>query len=100
MLRHSDSHTEALSPPPELLPGIDPDAHHPTTSIRLPPGAVLALYTDGLIESPGIDVDDAISALAELLGCRRRSRRGGTRATAGAGLGCDDAHLIGRVLGP
>ena len=53
-----------LESPPGLLLGIDADAEYPTTEFELPPGAVLALYTDGLIESPGIDLGDAILGLA------------------------------------
>jgi hypothetical protein len=30
-------------------------------------GLTLALYTDGLVEAPGIDIDDAIAALADRL---------------------------------
>lgn len=50
--------------PPGLLLGIDLDANYPTTEIPLPPGSVLALYTDGLVETPGIDIDDATNTLA------------------------------------
>ncbi|MBB1243778.1 SpoIIE family protein phosphatase, partial [Streptomyces durbertensis] len=52
---------------PGLLLGIDPDADYPTAEISLPPGAVLALYTDGLVEHPGTDIDDAIADLADQL---------------------------------
>jgi serine phosphatase RsbU (regulator of sigma subunit) len=67
LLRHPDGRTEVLSLPPGLLLGIDPDAGYARTEIALPPGAVLALYTDGLVESPGIDIDDATAELAERL---------------------------------
>ncbi|MFD0660849.1 PP2C family protein-serine/threonine phosphatase [Thermocatellispora tengchongensis] len=50
--------------PVGLLLGIDPDADYPVLQAPFPPGAVLALYTDGLIETPGIDLDHAIGALA------------------------------------
>jgi serine phosphatase RsbU (regulator of sigma subunit) len=30
-------------------------------------GLTLALYTDGLVEAPGIDIDDAVAALADRL---------------------------------
>lgn len=33
----------------------------------LPPGAVLALYTDGLVEAPGVDFDDATTELSSHL---------------------------------
>ncbi|MEU1193466.1 SpoIIE family protein phosphatase [Streptomyces sp. NPDC005859] len=73
ILRHPDGHTEALPLQPGLLLGIDPTAGYPTTEISLPPGAVLALYTDGLVEAPGVDIEDAIHSLVEQL-ARARTR--------------------------
>ncbi|MER5520896.1 SpoIIE family protein phosphatase [Streptomyces sp. NPDC002763] len=67
ILRHPDGHAEVLSLPPGLLLGIDPDTDYPATEIPLPPGTVLALYTDGLVETPGVDLDDAMSGLAAQL---------------------------------
>ncbi|WP_069169608.1 PP2C family protein-serine/threonine phosphatase [Streptomyces griseus] len=65
LLRHPDGGTESLSLPPGLLLGIDPASRYPTVEIPLPPGAALALFTDGLVEAPGVDFDDATAALAE-----------------------------------
>ncbi|WP_225822413.1 SpoIIE family protein phosphatase [Streptomyces naphthomycinicus] len=74
VLRHPDGHTEILRPPPGLLLGIDPAADYPTSDVLLPPGAVLVLYTDGLVESPGADIEDAIGVLAgELARARDRT---------------------------
>ncbi|MEV0822100.1 SpoIIE family protein phosphatase [Nonomuraea rubra] len=56
--------TRILDDHPGLLLGIDPDTEYVTAEARLPPGSVLALYTDGLIEQPGLDLGDAISGLA------------------------------------
>lgn len=67
ILCHPDGHTEVLHAPPGLLLGLDPAADYPTTDIPLPPGAVLALYTDGLVETPGADIEDAIASLAKEL---------------------------------
>ncbi|BBJ45992.1 hypothetical protein SSPO_087100 [Streptomyces antimycoticus] len=67
LLRHPDGHTEVLHLPPGLLLGIEPNADYPATEIPLPPGAVLALYTDGLVESPDVDLDDATTHLADQL---------------------------------
>ncbi len=67
LLRHPDGRTHPLDLPPGLLLGIDPDAEYLTTQIPLSPGAVLALYTDGLVETPGIDLDDSTAALAAQL---------------------------------
>ena len=67
VLRHPDGHAEVLALPPGLLLGIDPDTDYPATEIPLTPGTVLALYTDGLVETPGVDPDDAMSGLADQL---------------------------------
>ncbi|MGQ4401871.1 SpoIIE family protein phosphatase [Streptomyces hayashii] len=67
LLRHPDGRAEVLPLTPGLLLGIDPTADYPTTEISLPPGAVLALYTDGLVEAPGVDLGDAIHRLADAL---------------------------------
>ncbi|MFJ4833531.1 SpoIIE family protein phosphatase [Streptomyces sp. NPDC088747] len=49
------------------LLGIDASATYPTTEVPLVPGSTLALYTDGLIESPGVDIEDALAALGRQL---------------------------------
>lgn len=64
LLRHPHGRTDTLRLPPGLLLGIEPDADYPTTEIPLPLGAILAFYTDGLVETPGTDIDDATTALA------------------------------------
>ncbi|MEU6158139.1 SpoIIE family protein phosphatase [Streptomyces sp. NPDC047130] len=71
LIRHPDGRTGTLALPAGLLLGIDPDAVYPTTEIDLAPGAVLALYTDGLVEHPGADIDDAIAALAHAMASRQ-----------------------------
>ncbi|MGC9436865.1 SpoIIE family protein phosphatase [Streptomyces sp. WG5] len=67
LVRHADGRTELLRIPPGLLLGIEPDTVYSALEFSLPPGSVLALYTDGLVEAPGVDLDDAIAALAGLL---------------------------------
>ncbi|MFC8228230.1 SpoIIE family protein phosphatase [Streptomyces sp. NPDC057287] len=64
LLRQPDGQTEVLGLPPGLLLGIDPAARYPTTDVPLPPGAALALFTDGLVEAPGVAFDDATAELA------------------------------------
>ncbi|MFD3482097.1 SpoIIE family protein phosphatase [Streptomyces sp. NPDC058665] len=68
LLRHPGGATEVLRVPPGLLLGVEPDGEYPTTEIALPPGSVLALYTDGLVEVPGTDIDDITDDLALRLG--------------------------------
>jgi serine phosphatase RsbU (regulator of sigma subunit) len=41
--------------------------HYPATDIELPPGSVLALYTDGLIEHPSQDITAGLARLARTL---------------------------------
>ncbi|MEU5519831.1 SpoIIE family protein phosphatase [Streptomyces sp. NPDC047860] len=67
LLRHADGRTEPVLVPPGLLLGIEADCRYPTREVPLPPGCVLVLYTDGLVEAPGVDFDDAVAALAGLL---------------------------------
>ncbi|MFI9803718.1 SpoIIE family protein phosphatase [Streptomyces sp. NPDC052301] len=57
--------------PVDVLPGpplgIDPGAVFPVTELTLTPGLLLAFYTDGLVETPGVDLDDSIADLAHRL---------------------------------
>ncbi|MFE0521392.1 SpoIIE family protein phosphatase [Streptomyces sp. NPDC058954] len=67
LLRRPSGGAGTLRLSPGLLLGIDADSDYPTTEVPLPPGAVLALYTDGLVETPSTDIDDATTALAHRL---------------------------------
>ncbi|MGW7197830.1 SpoIIE family protein phosphatase [Streptomyces chryseus] len=67
LLRHPDGRTESVTMPPGLLLGIDPSASYEAIDIELPPGAVLALFTDGLVESPGTDIEEQTAGLAAAL---------------------------------
>ncbi|MFF5446283.1 SpoIIE family protein phosphatase [Streptomyces sp. NPDC012888] len=77
LLHRPGGRAEVLRVPPGLLLGIEPDVDYPTTELALPPGAVLALYTDGLVEDPGMDIDESTAELARYLA--------GTGSGAGAG---------------
>ncbi|MFD9429275.1 SpoIIE family protein phosphatase [Streptomyces sp. NPDC060002] len=63
LLRHPDGRTEVVELAGGVVLGVDPRAHYPVTELRLEPGAILALYTDGLVERPGHDIDDGITTL-------------------------------------
>ncbi|WP_435862533.1 SpoIIE family protein phosphatase [Streptomyces phaeochromogenes] len=67
LLRRPDGKVRVLDLAGGPLLGIDPAATYPTTDVALPPGSLLALYTDGLIESPGVDIEDALAGLAQRL---------------------------------
>ncbi|MFL5999433.1 MAG: SpoIIE family protein phosphatase [Streptomyces sp.] len=67
LLRLPDRVTRLAVVPPGPLLGIDPDAEFPLTEIPLTPGLMLAFYTDGLVETPGVDLDDSLAGLAHHL---------------------------------
>ncbi|WP_431968272.1 SpoIIE family protein phosphatase [Actinacidiphila sp. bgisy160] len=62
-----DGRAGTLAMTPGLLLGIAPDGEYPTTQVPLPPGTLLALYTDGLVESPGTDAELAAGDLVRYL---------------------------------
>ncbi|MCB5166761.1 SpoIIE family protein phosphatase [Streptomyces bambusae] len=87
LLRRADGVTEVLDLPGGVVLGVDGSASYPVAELALEPGAVLALYTDGLVEQPGTDIDLGVERL-----------RG---ALAGAGrvpLGDLADRLIGEAL--
>jgi PAS domain-containing protein len=67
ILRHRTHHAEVLDLPPGLLLGVEEGAHFESVEMPLPPGALLALYTDGLVERPGTDLGLSIDLLADQL---------------------------------
>ncbi|MFG2309156.1 SpoIIE family protein phosphatase [Streptomyces sp. NPDC048566] len=64
VLRHPDGVTEV--PVSETGPplGVIRQAEFPMSSLRLQPGTLLALTTDGLVESAEVDVEDGLNRLA------------------------------------
>ncbi|WP_453087001.1 SpoIIE family protein phosphatase [Streptomyces roseus] len=73
LLRHADGRAEVMDLPGGVVLGIDPEATYPVTDLRLAPGAVLALYTDGLVEQPGEDIDLGVERLRAALAAARPS---------------------------
>lgn len=67
LLRHPDGRTEVLDLPGGVVLGVDPQARYPVTELVLEPDAVLALYTDGLVERPGTDIDEGVEVLRATL---------------------------------
>ncbi|MBY8882297.1 SpoIIE family protein phosphatase [Streptomyces sp. PLK6-54] len=67
LLRHPDGRTEVVSVEPGPLLGVAPDAEYPVARVDFPPDALIALYTDGLVEDPGCDLTDALDSLARCL---------------------------------
>ncbi|MEU5595409.1 SpoIIE family protein phosphatase [Streptomyces sp. NPDC020298] len=67
LLRRPDGKVRVLDLAGGPLLGIDASATYPTTQVSIAPGSVLVLYTDGLVESPGTDIEDSLADLGELL---------------------------------
>ncbi|GHB74742.1 hypothetical protein GCM10010377_76460 [Streptomyces viridiviolaceus] len=62
-------HTRVLEvePGPLLGIGMGIEAVYPVTTAPLPAGSLLALYTDGLVETPDTDITESVTALARHL---------------------------------
>ncbi|MFE5908593.1 SpoIIE family protein phosphatase [Streptomyces wedmorensis] len=67
LLLQPDGTTEPVELAGGVVLGVDDRASYPVTRLRLAPGAVLALFTDGLVERPGRDIDEGIEHLREAL---------------------------------
>ncbi|MGI5400752.1 SpoIIE family protein phosphatase [Streptomyces sp. CA-135486] len=67
LLRHPDGGTDVLDLRGGVVLGVDVKAAYPVTELFLEPGAVLALYTDGLVEEAGVDIDLGIDRLRSTL---------------------------------
>ncbi|WOP38830.1 SpoIIE family protein phosphatase [Streptomyces sp. Li-HN-5-13] len=67
LLRREPRHASVLDAEPGPLLGVAPHSAYPVTTVPLPPEAVLALYTDGLVEVPGADPGETVDALARYL---------------------------------
>ncbi|KUO14679.1 SpoIIE family protein phosphatase [Streptomyces dysideae] len=84
LLRRPDGRTHVVELPGGVVLGVDPHAHYPVAELRIDPGSVLALYTDGLVERPGVDIDDGIGALRVALAkAGAPAARQGGRSLAG-----------------
>ncbi|MDN0197774.1 SpoIIE family protein phosphatase [Streptomyces sp. S.PNR 29] len=67
LLRRPDGRVRVLDLAGGPLLGIDAFAAYPSTEVDLAPGSLLALYTDGLVESPGVDFEEALADLGRRL---------------------------------
>jgi hypothetical protein len=89
-----------LDLPPGLPLGLEAETFE-VTSVSLPPGATLALYTDGLVESRTRPLDDGLAALRDVLcaaldgtASRTLSEAGETVTQALRQQGEDDITLL------
>ncbi|MGW1510006.1 SpoIIE family protein phosphatase [Streptomyces sp. NPDC002394] len=64
LVRMPDGTTRQVDLAGGMVLGVDARASYPLTRLRLEPGAVLALFTDGLVERPGRDIDEGIGRLS------------------------------------
>ncbi|MFJ8503912.1 SpoIIE family protein phosphatase [Streptomyces avermitilis] len=99
LLRHPDGRTDVLDLPGGVVLGVAPQARYPVSELRLEPGAVLALYTDGLVERPGADIDEGIGALRQRLSRTDvpPARPGGSSLAGVANLLTEEArHTVDR----
>ncbi|MGW5659870.1 SpoIIE family protein phosphatase [Streptomyces sp. NPDC003758] len=67
LLCHGSHEAGLLQVEPGPLLGVDVDFRYPVTRVPLPADALLAFYTDGLVEVPGTDTSRATDALARYL---------------------------------
>ncbi|WP_280697361.1 SpoIIE family protein phosphatase [Kitasatospora sp. GP82] len=72
LLRGHDGRASVLDPHNGVLLNVDPAVDYPLTRIPLPVGTTLALYTDGLVERPGVDLGHVLDGL-----CATFARHGG-----------------------
>ena len=50
-----------------MLIGILAGAQRPVSTVKIPPGALLCFYTDGLVERPGEVIDDGLARLRQVI---------------------------------
>ncbi|MEV4439660.1 SpoIIE family protein phosphatase [Streptomyces sp. NPDC049577] len=67
ILRRAGHRAYTLHVEPGPLLGIDPDTAYPVTELALSDGALLVLYTDGLVETQGTDIEENTDDLAHHL---------------------------------
>ncbi|CAM5228013.1 hypothetical protein SGLAM104S_06325 [Streptomyces glaucescens] len=82
VLRRPDGSTKAVEAEGGPPLGVVAQADFPMTPLRLQPGTLLALTTDGLVESADADIDEGMDRLAHRLALRPRPPRPGRRRPA------------------
>ncbi|WP_344368483.1 SpoIIE family protein phosphatase [Streptomyces indiaensis] len=67
LVRHPDGSTEEIAVEGGLPLGVLAEAEFPLTALALAPGSVLALVTDGLVESADLQVDEGMRIVRRAL---------------------------------
>ncbi|MER6125633.1 SpoIIE family protein phosphatase [Streptomyces sp. NPDC001795] len=101
VLRHPDGRTEIAESEGGPPLGVITQAEFPMSQLRLPPGTVIALTTDGLVESADLDLEDGLERLAGELSSSDPGHLGlvADAVLAGANRSDDVALLLMRYDG-
>ncbi|WP_230210326.1 SpoIIE family protein phosphatase [Streptomyces kaniharaensis] len=67
LLYGPDGRAAAVEPVIGMVLNVDPAAEYPQIRVDLPIGSTLVLYTDGLVDTPGADLDQALADLTATL---------------------------------
>ncbi len=95
VLRHPDGTTQLVEAEGGPPLGVVAEADFPMTPLRLQPGALLVLTTDGLVESSELDIDDGLQQLGDTLGeCDPAHLGLVADALLGTGNRSDDVALL------
>ncbi|CAM5301523.1 SpoIIE family protein phosphatase [Streptomyces pilosus] len=95
VLRHPDGRTEIAEAEGGPPLGVVRQCDFPMSPIRLQPGTVIALTTDGLVESPGTDIDAGMAGFARQLAAADPARLGPVADTLlGKAPRSDDVALL------
>jgi PAS domain S-box-containing protein len=101
-VRAPDGSVRLLQDARSVLVGAVPGAEREEAVVDLPPGSVLVLYTDGLVEDRERDLDDGLALLAEALAAAPDDAEGIcdalTTALSTASRADDVALLVVKVL--
>ncbi|MCW7940819.1 PAS/PAC sensor protein [Streptomyces hygroscopicus] len=101
VLRHPDGTAEITDSEGGPPLGVVPQAEFPMSQIRLQPGTIVALTTDGLVESADMDLEDGLTHLSEALSAADPGHLGlvADAMLAGANRSDDVALLLMRYDG-
>ncbi|WP_200301461.1 SpoIIE family protein phosphatase [Streptomyces adelaidensis] len=90
VLRHPDGGTEITESEGGPPLGVVLRADFPMSPLRLAPGTLLALTTDGLVESADLDVEDGLDQMADKLSGADPAHLGAVADTLLSGANRDD----------
>jgi len=95
VLRYPGQTPELATVPPDLLIGVDETARH-TTTLKITPGTLLCMCTDGLIERREYSIDEGLSRLCRALpdGPPDAACAAVMSSLVGAQQACDDIALL------